>query len=383
MRNLGLDLLRIVSVLLVIGRHLRIPKTAHFGFHAWQRGGWVGVDLFFVLSGFLIASLLFKEYLRFGSINVKRFLIRRGFKIYPAFWLFIAVSLVILEVFFARSPTPKQLFAELFFFQNYLGGMWNHTWSLAVEEHFYFGIAALFTGLMALRPQEPFKRIPTIFVCVAIACFSFRLLNLFFFPQFSPKAYLFGTHLRVDSLLFGVLIAYLVNFRGLESRIAWIPSSILFLAGCLLLSPAFFFQVETNKWISILGVVLFYCGGGLCLLAALRLETSDSRLLNLLGGLGAASYSIYLWHMPVVLWGYPLLSKVSGMRNFSFQLVTSVVGACAVGWLLNRLIERPVLMVRDRIFPSLSGNENPIKQSERHRASSRALAEGESSAAAG
>lgn len=83
MRNTGLDLLRLVAILLVLGRHLLPGYENNTFLSIWRTGGWVGVDLFFVLSGFLVSGLLFEEYKKRGSLDLKRFLIRRGFKIYP------------------------------------------------------------------------------------------------------------------------------------------------------------------------------------------------------------------------------------------------------------------------------------------------------------
>src|ERR1700761_2224153 len=87
-RNINLDALRGIAILLVLGNH--------FGyFSVWQRMGWAGVDLFFVLSGFLISGLLFDEWQRFGSIDFRRFYIRRGFKIYPAFYFLLLITVAV------------------------------------------------------------------------------------------------------------------------------------------------------------------------------------------------------------------------------------------------------------------------------------------------
>ncbi|HEX2719000.1 MAG TPA: acyltransferase, partial [Gemmatimonadaceae bacterium] len=99
-RSRTLDILRTVAVLLVMGRHL-FPPPAHMP--AWvqglaatlTRGGWVGVDLFFVLSGYLVSGLLFEEHKRSGRLSVGPFLLRRGLKIYPPFWLLIAVTVAL------------------------------------------------------------------------------------------------------------------------------------------------------------------------------------------------------------------------------------------------------------------------------------------------
>jgi len=353
MRNIGLDLLRMFAVLLVIGRHLVLPETCPTLLRSIAGGGWVGVDIFFVLSGFLVSSLLFREYNRDRSVNIKRFLIRRAFKIYPAFWLFLLVTLI-MRHYIGEENGTQPILGEVLFLQNYLGGLWNHTWSLAVEEHFYIGLAILVTWMVAAKPVNPFRRIPECFALIAAVCFGFRVLNLAIFPEFSHKAYLFGTHIRIDSLMFGVLLSYLWTFHELQDRTARIPSLALIATGALLLWPAFAFQVETNKWISIVGVIFFYLGGGLWVIAALRWETSESRVIRAVAGLGAASYSIYLWHMPVATWGYQIATSIIGYDNYALYLFNAVVGACVFGWVLNRLIEHPVLLIRDRLFPSQS-----------------------------
>jgi peptidoglycan/LPS O-acetylase OafA/YrhL len=81
MRLRELDFLRGIAILLVLLRHIHL-------FSFTKNMGWIGVDLFFVLSGFLVSGLLFKEYIKFGNIRPKLFLIRRGFKIYPIYFLF-------------------------------------------------------------------------------------------------------------------------------------------------------------------------------------------------------------------------------------------------------------------------------------------------------
>src|SRR4051794_7562171 len=94
-RLASLDVLRAVAIFLVLGRHMP-PFTSSSAsapmltfLHAWECGGWIGVDLFFVLSGFLVAGLLFREHQLFGTIRYGHFLARRGLKIYPAFYVML------------------------------------------------------------------------------------------------------------------------------------------------------------------------------------------------------------------------------------------------------------------------------------------------------
>jgi len=123
----GLDFLRGLAILLVLLRHQYVSEY-------FFRIGWTGVDLFFVLSGFLVSGLIFKEYLSSGIFNPVRFLIRRGFKIYPLYYIFIVVY-NIPKIVFGEFKIIGFL-SEIFFVQNYVWGYgysFPATWSIAVE----------------------------------------------------------------------------------------------------------------------------------------------------------------------------------------------------------------------------------------------------------
>jgi peptidoglycan/LPS O-acetylase OafA/YrhL len=335
----------------VLGRHLVIPDHGNLFLRTWHRGGWVGVDLFFVLSGFLVSSLLFREHKKYGSVDIKRFLIRRGLKIYPPLWFFVAL-VVMIRVVLGNRPSGRAILSELLFVQNYVGGIWGHTWSLAVEEHFYLGIAALFALWAWLKPRHDFSALPRMFALVALLCLGLRLITVMVHPQYDFWHYYCGTQNRIDSLFFGVLIAYFSHFRQMERKLACVPSWVFLAAGGLLLSPAFLVEQDGSQWMATFGVMLFYVGSGLILIAALRFPESTSRPLQFLGRLGGASYSIYLWHMPVSFWGWMIVRNITGSENYLLYLVTYLGGSCLVGWGMSRLVEFPVLRLRDLLFPS-------------------------------
>jgi peptidoglycan/LPS O-acetylase OafA/YrhL len=359
MRNLGLDILRAVAVFLVLGRHLEPALLSNQFLQVWQVGGWIGVDLFFVLSGFLVSSLLFREYKRKGNVDLKTFLIRRAFKIYPAFWVLILFTMCLKGL----PIWNRQVIAELLFVQNYFPRLWNHTWSLAVEEHFYIAIAVLFGAWSYYKPHHNFAAIPKMFIITAIVCLCFRIANLYIYDEYSNLTHMFATHLRIDSLAFGVLLSYYYHFEHLEQRIRFIPSWALLTAGILLLSPAFVFPSETTWWIPVFGLILFYVGSGLILLAALRLKSSLSPGLQWIGILGAASYSIYLWHMPTNRYGWRLFGILTGVtENVWVYLIVYIGGSLIVGLVMSRLVEFPVLLIRDRYFPSLGALKPLIDQ---------------------
>lgn len=89
-----------------------------------------------MLSGFLISRLLFNEYKRSGRIDMKRFLIRRGLKIYPAFYVLMLYTAI--DELLTRGRVPEKILGDLLFGQNYFPHIWAHGWTLAVEEHFYW-----------------------------------------------------------------------------------------------------------------------------------------------------------------------------------------------------------------------------------------------------
>lgn len=361
-RMLQIDLLRAVAVLLVICRHLTSSWSQPASGPVWQvfnflhGGGWVGVDLFFVLSGFLVSGLLFQEFIRAGMVDVWRFLVRRGFKIYPAFWLFIAVTIALSITVGKPIPLPGIL-RELAFLQNYGGGLWGHTWSLAVEEHFYIGLALLvfFVTRFGTHSKNPFGVVPALTCGILVAVLLLRFWISFRYP-WAFGSHVFRTHLRFDSLMFGVLISWLFWFRN-EELTVFARRARWWLLGCglVLLAPAFVVPIENSRWISSIGFTAFYVGSGLILLFALYSPAPRARMMRMLAGIGYYSYSIYLWHMLVVNWIVPNLGKGLHFWSFSWHALCCLAGSIVLGVVAARLVEMPVLRLRDKFFPSLTG----------------------------
>ena len=352
-----LDFLRAVAVLLVIGNHSAIcPPETNFFLHqftgVWNRGGWTGVDLFFVLSGFLIAGLLFNEYKKRGTIDLKRFLIRRGFKIYPAFWFLILTTLLI-NIFTGEPIYRGGYLSELLFIQNYHSGIWAHTWSLAVEEHFYIFLSLLFGVFLFLggkSSKNSFGFIPKIFALVAVACFALRYLTDVS-RGFNYEVNIEETHLRIDSLFFGVLLSYLWNFRGLaESKFLRKNKFLIGFAGILCFIPAFVFELNDTFWLETFWLTMLYLGGGFLLLALLNSDFGDNKILHFLAEIGKYSYSIYLWNLPTHFW----LTKFTNLavENWFLYILIYWTGTFVLGIGTAKLIEYPILRLRDKLMPS-------------------------------
>ncbi len=361
-RSIALDVLRLLAVFLVLGNHMyvcpeNISPSLHWLTSTWRRGGWIGVDLFFVLSGFLISGLLFKEAQMEGRISLKRFFIRRGLKIYPPFWVLILFTIG-LEVSYRIPLDWRWMVSELLFVQNYgRACQWGYTWSLAVEEHFYIVLPVLLVLLLRLasRKDQAFRAIPSLFGVVALGCLGLRLLAAQS-GEFSMKSRMLPTHLRFDSLFFGVLLSYYCRyhphaFQDFGRR----HSRLLILGGGLLLAPAFAFERGTIPYVSTWGLSQFYLGSGLLLMGFLGRQAAPGPFGRLLAFVGSRSYSLYLWHGPVAWLASERFRPSADFLNWYGWTVTYLGGALLVGLLMAAAVEYPILRLRDRFVPSRTG----------------------------
>ena len=366
-----LDLVRALAIVLVIGRHLpplhqALPPSWRPLAQAWINFGWVGVDLFFVLSGFLVSGLLFQEYQRHGRIRVGRFLIRRAFKIYPAFYAFIAIVVYIQwSNYNYDQATTRQILAEAFFVQNYFPGLLSHTWSLAVEEHFYLMLPIALLALIAWAPRgrDPFRRLPILCVAVALLLLALRIIT-HYHGRYSDQLRLEPTHLRLDSLLSGVLLSYYYHFHTARTLAYARDHRWSLIALGILLLRYVYLRPPWDPFVHTFGFAFAYVGFALMLLAALTFTIPSRGITSIpfraVAFCGTYSYGIYLWHMAVKDWGSMYLHRWIGW-NFSplGELLVYLLGSLVVGIIFSMMIEVPFLASRDRLFPSTSRPVEP------------------------
>ena len=355
-RSTALDVLRAAAVVLVLGRHMPEFSRAEVSFvgpllDAWRRGGWIGVDLFFVLSGFLISGLLFREYLNFGEIKYGTFLLRRAFKIYPAFYFMLAVTLVVAAC--SGSIVPwRSVLCEALFVQNYGPALFPHSWSLAVEEHFYLLLPLLLIFLYRRGGKDgmPFAALPWVCLAVAVLELGGRAVTALLW-DFSLKRNLFPTHLRADSLLFGVTLSYFHYFH--RARLDDFVSRFrvpLGVCAALFLMPPFFIELGRGMFLHTVGLTFIALGSGIVLLLMLR-HFDDGSQVRVIAFIGTRSYSIYLWHIIVRFWIVP---RIGGVMPVPAEIAIYFATCILLGIVAAKLVEMPALAIRDRVCRSRS-----------------------------
>lgn len=342
MRIVGLDILRSVAILLVLFRHSQLFTNPLFDF------GWLGVDLFFVLSGFLVSGLIFKEYKKRNKLNIKRFLLRRGFKIYPAFYIFLAGSIIIEHYRDGFVPSIPDVLGEVFYMQSYLSHIWTHTWSLAVEEHFYLTLALFSFIAYKTRTLDRTKLVIPILIGLIVLSFCMRFYVSY--PHRNEPFFAFmATHLRSDGILIGVLIGYLYHFTSFFTFFTKWRWAFL-LASVALMAPGFIY-VAGGYFMNTAGLSLVNLGFGILTLFSLTsFEIKSTELKQLTKPfvffftmVGKHSYSIYLWHIACRNFMNDNLTYGPNVNSFIFFAISIAVGVA-----LSLIIERPFLKLRDR-----------------------------------
>lgn len=349
------DTLRGIAVLLVLGRHmpLQLPNEAHawsLPLQIWMRIGWSGVDLFFVISGFLVSGLLFDEFKRRGKIDLIRFFIRRAIRIYVPFYAFLIPSLL----FRLGNLDVTRIAVEVLFLQSYVGkwAIWNHTWTLAIEEHFYFLLGLLLFWIShSKHGAKAFGRLIPICFVVGTGCLFMRILT-----PFNDRWVMQASHMRFDSLFFGVFISFLYRFHttGFQQSVYKLRFVIGFFS-ILAFWPVFSLEPGSEPWMTRFGFSCLYLSFGgflsLCLIKKNTGAAAQNWFKKGLMFIGSISYSTYLWHMPAGDIWRPLTktSLSPGMTWFYFGLY--LLTALAMGTIWYRFIEKPSLVWRDRKFP--------------------------------
>lgn len=348
-----LDIYRGIAIVLVLFRH-------HEVFPFLNKIGWTGVSLFFVLSGYLISCLLFKELTKHGKLNIKLFYIRRGFKIYPGFYFFIFCSFATLIILYlitghrADRLYFKNVIVELFFVQNYFHGLWYHTWSIAVEEHFYL----IFPIILYLSSYERIRRTKVFFgsaISLILLVLIFRIINFRLNQNFEIYRDTFNTHLRFDGFIFGIIIGYDQFFN--ESKIKNLVYrykiiTILIMIAFFLPVLLFYMESPINYIFGFTSVSISFA---LLILLSLDLKYKqfNSPLARLFIFIGTCSYAIYLWQGYIISFVMRGIEEILHINPFgAIDFLLFVIISVLTGWFFTHYLENFFLEIRQRKFPS-------------------------------
>ncbi|MCR6637793.1 MAG: acyltransferase [Sporocytophaga sp.] len=356
-----LDFLRGIAIILVLARHKPL-------FSFTSQMGWIGVDLFFVLSGFLVSGLLFKEYLKHGTVNPGHFLIRRGFKIYPIYYLFYIVYII--PIIFKGELNISGMLYDLSFTQNYFwkwGYAYGPSWSLAVEEHFYIGFSLFLWSYIKLNPQE-FKKqnhssgigiFGMLLILIGIICFSLRAYANIKHPDQYVQIFT-RTHFRIDSLLAGVFVSYLYYFKfDYLNKIFKLYKYVFLIIALAGLSWTPFVDAIPSLFAKTIGFTLLYISFSIILVYFLLTSDINHQLNKILSApvvdgvckIGFSSFSIYIIHIFINTQISELLLSYKLDNQYLIFFTTSVI-SISVGMLMTLGIEKRFLEVRDKLYPS-------------------------------
>lgn len=345
----GLDGIRAIAVIMVLAYHLKL---------ALFKSGFLGVTVFFVLSGYLITGILISEVEEEGTIDLKNFWLRRIRRLVPAVMsmavVIIFVSAVVNRVIFTKGC--KDFLASVLGFNNWwqifnkvsyfeaagVPSPFTHCWSLAIETQFYLIYPLILLGIYKLvksRGEGRAKR-GLLFagVTLLLALISVILMIVLFDPQQDASRVYYGTDTRAFSLLFGALLAILWEYRMVPRRLSASVNMVLgSVSFAVLLVMTIAINGSSNFWYrggqffgTILTVLMVYAVSGR--------KTWLSRFLSnpVLKWIGDRSYSIYLWHYPIIL----LISK--GIKASWWITLIEIVLSVVLAELSYRFIETPI-----------------------------------------
>ncbi|HEY3013962.1 MAG TPA: acyltransferase family protein [Nocardioides sp.] len=340
----GIRALAVVSVML------------YHGTVGWMRGGFLGVDVFFVLSGYLITGLLLREWQRWGSIDLVGFYVRRARRLLPALVL-VVMAVAAWAAFVAASDRLGAIRADglstLLYVANWRfiaaqqsyfdqfgdPSPFRHMWSLAIEEQYYLFFPLLLIGLLGLAARRRWV-LPAGLATLAVA--SIVAMAMLYDPAGDPSRVYYGTDTRVHELMIGSLLS-VVMVRLSQARrdaaAAWAPyAGVPAVVGVV---AAFVLLTDQTDWLYRGGfAVVCLVTAGLVASVELAPRGPVAWLLSLppVVWVGAVSYGLYLWHWPVYIACTPDRTGLDGTALLAFRIAMTAGLATASYY----LVEQPI-----------------------------------------
>ena len=349
----SIDSLRALAVLAVIIYHIDVN---------YLPGGFLGVDLFFVLSGYLISSLIIKEYKKTGTLNLYNFYMRRARRLLPAVYFMITVCLVFMVLFngvllrkshldavfgYIYSSNWWYIFHKLDYFDSFgAQSPFKHLWSLAIEEQFYMFFPLIFLIFNRQKKEEgQSSSLNKNFLYIVLGLILISLVtHILLFDINNINRIYFGTDTRAFSLLVGVVGALVYPMDKLSSPTNAKESvlySVVSLTSISALIAIMFYTSEYNTWLYRGGFLLVAVLGLIIIISSGKQHTFISKALSFrpIVFIGKISYSLYLWHFPIIV----LTTPVSEIGNPNLFYVTLRIILIFIAATLSYLfVETPI-----------------------------------------
>lgn len=351
----GLDTLRALAILLVLMSHYCGFVSRHQTFGFAGDVGWAGVDLFFVLSGYLIGNQIMSGIANGEPLSLKNFFARRLLRTLPNYYVVLAAYFIFPVALAGRSTSP--LWQFLTFTQNIgleYGQTFTHSWSLCIEEQFYLALPII--SLVLIRLKSPLWLAWGLLIAAIGGGMLFRgMAFVNGHPAFDAQVY-YSSFGRFDELLPGVAIAMLKNFhKDIYDRLMRHGQALLITG--LLAAGSVLYCINSDDYsklmiVNALGFSLIAISFAILTLAALSTNSYLHRL-RLPGAAQLAlwSYAVYLVHKPVFM----LIGVELGKRHIDTNAPLTIVLVTAAGvfggWLLYCLVETPFMRIRANWFP--------------------------------
>ena len=347
----GLDGIRAIAVLGVLLYH---------GDVSFVQGGFLGVDVFFVLSGFLITTLIAEEFTRTGRINFGKFYLGRARRLLPALLLMLLVVGVIAAVFYRDSAYAfrQDALASLFYVTNWwyifsdasyfeaIGrpAFLQHLWSLAVEEQFYLIWPAITLLLLRWRGRKGVFYVALIGSLVSTAWMITLSFTHGFPLEADPSRAYFGSDTHIMGLLLGAALAMVWRPGRLSTRLSVGAKAIVIFVGVAALAGVLWFYLEVGEYSAFLyRGGFFVLSAVVCVLIAAA-SHPGAPFGAILGAqpmryIGQRSYGLYLWHWPIFVITRPVLDvPLEGVWNFGLRMGLTFL----VAELSYRYVEIPI-----------------------------------------
>lgn len=284
----SIDIFRAIAILGVVGHHYNV--------HRFPSGA-LGVDLFFVISGFLIGGMLTKKMINGERIVFSRFFLERGMKIWPSYYTYLIAGNLLAYLMY-RKLAPDQIlhFTDLkkyvFFYQNYTGNplSWSfiHLWSICVEEHFYILLPSLFIFVQFFFTRN-LRMLIMLVIAVILLSVAFK-----FFGYFNHKNTYSATHYRVDALGWGVLLNFIINLRSDLLQNIKRPLTLFSLGFLLLMTLILISSFYSSQFFeSVIYHTLTPIAFTFMIMGVYYRDFTNAKILRIIA---YYSYNWYLWH---------------------------------------------------------------------------------------